>query len=49
MPSESPYEIFGGKVTKQVVGISCRLQRIRKITLWRDRPPPKRKKKLRTE
>jgi hypothetical protein len=24
-PSKSPYEIFGGKITKQVVGISCRL------------------------
>jgi hypothetical protein len=39
------YEIFGGKITKQVVRTSRRLQRIRKWTLWRGRPPPKWKKK----
>jgi hypothetical protein len=48
-PSKNPYEIFGGKITKQVVGISRRLRRIRKRTLWRVRPPPKRKKRLHTE
>jgi hypothetical protein len=48
-PSKTPYEIFGGKITKQVVGNSCRLRRIKKWILWRSRPPLKRKKKLRTE
>jgi hypothetical protein len=43
-PSRNPYEIFGGKITKQIVGTSRRLRGIRKRTLWRDRPPPKRKK-----
>jgi hypothetical protein len=42
-------EIFGEKIAKRVVGISCRLQRIKKRTLWRGRPPPKRKKRLHTE
>jgi hypothetical protein len=40
------YEIFGGKIAKQVVGDSRMLQRIRKWTLWRGRPPPKLKTKL---
>jgi hypothetical protein len=40
------YEIFGGKITKQVVGTSRRLRRIGIWRLWRGRPPPKRKKKL---
>jgi hypothetical protein len=48
-PSKNPYNIFGGKITKQVVGTSSGLRRIRKRTLWRGRPPPKRKKKLHTE
>jgi hypothetical protein len=43
-PSKSPYEIFGRKIAKQVVGTSSGLQRIRKWTIWRGRPPPKRKK-----
>jgi hypothetical protein len=40
------YAIFRGKVAKQVVGTCRRLRRIKKWTLWRGRPPPKRKKKL---
>jgi hypothetical protein len=48
-PSKNPYEIFGGKITKQVSEISCVLQRIRKRTLWRGRPPPIHKKRLHTE
>jgi hypothetical protein len=40
------YEIFGGKIAKQVVGTSRRLRRIGIWRLWRGRPPPKRKKKL---
>jgi hypothetical protein len=48
-PSKNPDEIFGGKITKPVVEISCMLQRIRKRTLWRGRPPPKRKNRLHTE
>jgi hypothetical protein len=43
------YEIFRGKVAKQVVVTPSWLQRIRKWTLWRGRPPPKRKKKLQVE
>jgi hypothetical protein len=39
------YEIFGWKIAKQVVGTSRRLRGIREWTLWRGRPPPKRKKK----
>jgi hypothetical protein len=39
------YAIFRWKFTKQVVGTSRRLQRIKKWTLWRGRPPPKRKKR----
>jgi hypothetical protein len=42
-------EIFGGKIAKQVAGTSCRLRRVRKWSLWRGRPPPKRKKMLHTE
>jgi hypothetical protein len=42
-------EIFGRKIAKQVVGTFRRLRRIRQLTLWRDRPSPKRKRKLRTE
>jgi hypothetical protein len=38
------FEIFGGKIAKQVVGTSSGLRRIRKWALWRGRPPPKRKK-----
>jgi hypothetical protein len=36
---------FSERVSRSTVG----LRRIRTRTLWRDRPPPKRKKKLRTE
>jgi hypothetical protein len=42
-------EIFRGKITKQVVGTTNRLQKIRKWTLWRGRPPLKRKKRSCTE
>jgi hypothetical protein len=42
------YAIFRGKVAKQVVGTS-RSQRMKKWTLWRGRPPPKRKKRSCTE
>jgi hypothetical protein len=34
---------------KRAVGVSRELRRIRKQTLWRGRPPPKREKKLHTE
>jgi hypothetical protein len=44
-PSKNPYEIFGGKIMKQVVRTSRKLRRIRKWTLWSGRPSPKRKKK----
>jgi hypothetical protein len=36
---------IGTKMVKQVAGTSRRLRKIRQWTLWRDRPPPKRKKK----
>jgi hypothetical protein len=41
--------IFRVKVAKQVVGTSRGLQRMKKWTLWRGRPPPKRKKRSCTE
>jgi hypothetical protein len=37
------YEIFRGKITKQIVGSSIGLRKIKDWTLWRGRPPPKRK------
>jgi hypothetical protein len=37
-----------GKIAKQVVGTSGGLRRMMDWTLWRGRPPPKRKKKLHT-
>jgi hypothetical protein len=37
------------EIVKRAVGISSRLRRIRNWTLWRGRPPPKRKKKSCTE
>jgi hypothetical protein len=40
------YEIFRGSIAGQVVGSPSGLRRIRNWTLWRERPPPKRKKKL---
>jgi hypothetical protein len=43
------YEIFIAKIAKQIVGTSSGLRRIRDWTLWRGRPLPKRKKKLRAE
>jgi hypothetical protein len=43
------YETFGGQIAKQVVGTSCRLRRMRIWTLWRGKPPPKRKKELQVE
>jgi hypothetical protein len=48
-PSKYPYQIFGGKIAKQVVGTSRRLRKIRKWVLWRGRPPPKRKKEFQVE
>jgi hypothetical protein len=48
-PSKTPYEIFRGKIAKQVVGTPSGLRRIRKWTLWRGRPPPKRKKEFQVE
>jgi hypothetical protein len=39
------YAIFRWKFANQVVGTSTRLQRMKKWTLWRGRPPPKRKKR----
>jgi hypothetical protein len=43
------YEIFRGRIEKQVVGTSKRLRRMKIWTLWRGRPPPKRKKRSCTE
>jgi hypothetical protein len=40
------YEIFRGRIAKQIVRTPSGLQKIRKWTLWRGRPPPKRKKKV---
>jgi hypothetical protein len=40
---------FGLEFIKQANDMSSRLQRIRIWTLWRGRPPPKRKKKLQAE
>jgi hypothetical protein len=40
------YEIFRGRMAKQIVGTPSGLRKIIKWTLWRGRPPPKRKKKL---
>jgi hypothetical protein len=42
-------DIFRGKIAKQVVINSSGLRKIRKWTLWRGRPPPKRKKRSCTE
>jgi hypothetical protein len=39
------YEIIGRKITKRIVGYSERLRQDKDWTLWRGRPPPKRKKK----
>ncbi|PNF25369.1 hypothetical protein B7P43_G10918 [Cryptotermes secundus] len=41
--------IFSGRFATQVVGTANGLRRIRKWTLWRGRPPPKRKKEQGTE
>jgi hypothetical protein len=38
-------DIFREKIMEQVVGTSSELRRRKKWTLWRGRPPPKRKKK----
>jgi hypothetical protein len=43
------YEIRREKIPEHVVETSCSLQQMRNWTLWRDRPPPKRKKEPRTE
>jgi hypothetical protein len=43
------HEISGGKIAKQIVGTSRRLRRIRIWRLWRGRPPPKHKRKVRKE
>jgi hypothetical protein len=43
------YEIFRGKIGKQVAEISRGLRRIRKWTLWRGSPPTKRKKEFHVE
>jgi hypothetical protein len=40
------YEIFRGRIAKQIVGTPSGLRKIRKWTLWRGRPPPKWKRKL---
>jgi hypothetical protein len=34
---------------EQVVGTFSELRKMRKWTLWRDQPPPKRKKKRRSQ
>jgi hypothetical protein len=45
--------IFGKTIgtgfVKQIVGPSIKLRKMNVRTLWRDRPPPKRKKRLHTE
>jgi hypothetical protein len=38
------YEIYGPKNTKQIFKAPGRLTKIKNWTLWRGRPPPKRKK-----
>jgi hypothetical protein len=38
------YEILRRRIARQVVGTSSGLRKLRKWTLWRGRPPPKRKK-----
>jgi hypothetical protein len=38
------YEIFTGRIARQIVGNPSRLQRMKKWILWREQPPPKRKK-----
>jgi hypothetical protein len=38
------YEIFGGRIARRVVVTPSWLRKIRNWTLWRGRPPPKRKK-----
>jgi hypothetical protein len=43
------YEILREKIPKHVVETSSRMQQMRNWTLWRGRPPPKRKKEPRTE
>jgi hypothetical protein len=43
------YEILREKIPKYVVETSSELQQMRNWTLWRGRPPPKRKKEPRTE
>jgi hypothetical protein len=42
-------EIFRGKIAKQVVGTPNGLRKIRKWTLWRGRPLPKRNERSCTE
>jgi hypothetical protein len=39
------YEIFRGRIARQVIITPSWLRKIRKWTLWRGRPPPKRKKR----
>jgi hypothetical protein len=39
------YEIVSRKFAKQIAGSSVGLQQGKDWTLWRGRPPPKRKKK----
>jgi hypothetical protein len=43
------YEILREKIPKHVVETSSSLQEMRNWTLWRGRPPPKRKKEPHTE
>jgi hypothetical protein len=40
------YEISGSKIMKQMLGTSIRMRKMRNWTLWRGRPPLKRKKNL---
>jgi hypothetical protein len=39
------YEIVGRQIAKQIAGYSARLRQDKDWTLWRGRPPPKRKKR----
>jgi hypothetical protein len=43
------YEIVGRKTAKQIAGSSVGLQQNKNWTLWRGRPPPKRKREQQLE
>jgi hypothetical protein len=43
------HQISGLKIAKQMVEAPIRMRKMTDWTLWRDRPPPKQKKRLHTE